>query len=284
MKKIVSMLITCVLMLNTSFGYTFTLRNGNYVLTREGIVSGTNINFGYNLFTAINWNIISGGITPTRVDLQSGNFAMPENDVEIEITKKPLAEVVNVGDYVSYTPPNTAVTASGSGISGSPLTVTPSNYKLWRVYSTGTDNRVTLVSTSSIGSLTLAGSSGYSNGRSYMQTLANGFKDNHFVLSAWIPSFSELNNAYSLGVLPNGTFWSSTQNKSSSFRCSSCDLNNSYTYDIKRLSYGSTGSGCLYSECGCYGGQQTASFVVFIRLENFYLEGGEGTQSSPFTF
>ena len=85
MKKITSLLVSIVLIVNASFGYTLTLKKGDFTLSRTGIESGTNMNFGSNVPMA--WNVISGGVTPTiaGTERKQATFEMPEGDVSIEI-------------------------------------------------------------------------------------------------------------------------------------------------------------------------------------------------------
>ena len=141
----------------------------------------------------------------------------------------------NVGDYVIMTPTSTSFTTDPSKTgSATTQTINPSELNLWRVIDIKSNGRVDMVSEYvSSATVNFNGVAGYKNYVSYLNTIANQYKNNNYTSSARIVGYNN-----QIGVLANTQLYDGSLIPTDS-------ANYSSKYDVKSCYAGS--SGCTYT-------------------------------------
>jgi len=157
MKKVVSMMMAVMLLLNVSFGYTLTVTYNGSQTVRE-VEGGRDVIVGLSSRDNANYTVDTGNAI-LEVHGNRRQFVMPEGNVGITITdieegvqEKTVLDM-RVGDYVTYYPTETECDLTVlTGVEQEPLN--PSKTIQWRVLSNDGEN-VELVSAESVGDLWL---------------------------------------------------------------------------------------------------------------------------------
>jgi len=152
MKKVGSLLVAFVLLLNVSFGYTL-------MVTYDGDEIVRDVESGYMVIVGLSNREKAKYVVDTNNTILKyyGNrrqFVMPEEDVSITVTEGKTVADMRVGDYVKYYPLETAVDLTSlTGFEHEMLN--PSLTTEWRVLSND-GTMVELISADSVVDLTLA--------------------------------------------------------------------------------------------------------------------------------
>jgi len=184
--------------LEDSYTIVYNANGGVGVTTTQTVKAGASISlspngFARDMFTFGGWSTtIDGDIAYLNKDTITPNKNLTLYAVWIEDSQV-ASNVVKIGDYVSYNPivSNYIVPATYSGHTAD-QTFNPTTTTSWKVFNINKDDgTVELISTESIGDLTLKGKTGFQYAIQTMQGLADAYVNTNYVTSARALGYSE---------------------------------------------------------------------------------------------
>jgi len=170
-----------------NYTITYNANGGTGSMASQTVVKGNSIELRENTFTSnthifIGWSTNSNAVSATYVDKQN---ITPTASMTLYAIwgEKILSDVVKVGDYVTYVPSSTSYTVPTT-VSGhdSNQTYNPSSTTSWRVFSKEGEN-IEIISTLSVGSLYLNGSTGYTNAVQTLNDMSRAFTNSAYTIS-----------------------------------------------------------------------------------------------------
>ena len=233
----------------------------------------------------------------TAENIDEGKIAWVNGEKIVGIKKTPLAQILRLGDYISYTPNSTSYTISKerTGYS-SDQTINPSELNVWRVIRKNEDETVDIVSVNASSSqVTFSNTDGFNNFLGVLGSIASVYRTTGYTVRARYTGESDLvyieevlgtDHAKRVGSDSVVSYWiaksGNMQNVSQSFLSASvvedgsggatvfshtniCDSNTSNCY----RKY--TGSGSRYLR------------PIVVLKSDLKITGGDGTESNPYT-
>lgn len=167
------------------FATALKIGNAKKILVGIGKEEMPVTNVVYNGPNASGWVYIESGKIDEFLDTNSGLLSeavqMPDNyENEEQKADAENSEVISlkVGAYVEYIPP-----AGDYSVDANGTTSSYSRTNEWQVFNVNGD-KIALISSSSVGSLTLGGKDGYANNVGILNEIASKYVDNRFISGA----------------------------------------------------------------------------------------------------